>query len=97
MLRLEFSEERVYYGVSRDVSVAGLFFIPEGEEVEVEVGETGYLQLTTGEDVHRFSCQVMRVTAEGLALQITDYPARFGVAISHDLFHSMLTRMRDRQ
>ncbi|MEO5348480.1 MAG: PilZ domain-containing protein [Magnetococcus sp. YQC-3] len=97
LLKLEFSDERHCYGHSRDVSLTGLFFVPEEALPEVEVGEEGRLQLTSGEDVHLFSCQVIRKTHEGVALRITDYPARFGMAISHDVLHSMLARMRSRE
>lgn len=93
LLRLEFSDQRCYYGHSKDVSLTGLFFIPEETVPEVPIGEEGQLQLTAGGEVHLFGCQVIRKTAEGLALQITDHPARFGMAISQDVFHSLLTRM----
>ncbi|MEO5339174.1 MAG: PilZ domain-containing protein [Magnetococcus sp. MYC-9] len=96
MLKLEFSEERCFYGTSRDVSLSGLFFIPEEWPVEVAAGERGHLQLTSGEETHLFSCQVVRKTLDGLALQITDHPAKFGMAISHDVFHSLLTRLREK-
>ncbi len=97
LLKLEFDADRHFYGSSRDVSLTGLFFVPEEAEWAVSVGEKGTLHLTSGDDTHLFACQVMRKTAEGLALQITDHPARFGMAISHDVFHSLLTKMRDKE
>ncbi|MBF0459762.1 MAG: PilZ domain-containing protein [Magnetococcales bacterium] len=93
-LKLEIDEERQFYGSSRDVSLTGLFFVPEEAGPDVMIGEKGTLQLTSGDEVHLFSCQVVRKTAEGLALQITDHPAKFGMAISHDVFHGLLNKMR---
>ncbi|WP_193771290.1 PilZ domain-containing protein [Candidatus Magnetaquicoccus inordinatus] len=95
-LRLLLSDDRSYYGSSRDVSLTGLFFIPESDDIEVIVGERGTLYLRSGEDTHSFACQIVRKTLEGLAIQITDNPAKFGMAISHDVFHSMLHRMREK-
>ena len=95
-LRLQLSEDRTYYGSSKDVSLTGLFFVPEQHDCEAIIGDRGTLYLRSGEETHSFACQVVRKTLDGLAIQITDNPAKFGMAISHDVFHSMLNRMRDK-
>ncbi|MBF0183413.1 MAG: PilZ domain-containing protein [Magnetococcales bacterium] len=96
-LRLQLSDDRTYYGSSKDVSLTGLFFVPERHDVEAMIGERGTLYLRSGEETHSFACQIVRKTLDGLAIQITDNPAKFGMAISHDVFHSMLNRMRDKE
>lgn len=96
LLKLEFSGDRSCYGRCRDISLTGLFFVPEEGLPDVVNGEAGTLQFGSGDELHLFACQVVRKLDDGLAIQITDNPAKFGMAVSHDVFHSLLTSLRVR-
>lgn len=91
-LELAFSGGRRFTGRSKDVSLTGLFFLTSDAVHQVTAKEKGTLRLTSGDDTHTFPCQVIRVTNEGLALYIfPDQQAKFGFALSHDIFHNLQT------
>ena len=89
-LEMIFPDGRHFMVESHDISISGLFVkfadvkIPEVNEKEV-----GTLRVTSGESVHHFSCQVIRVTRTGLALHLTEQQAEFGFAISQDIFFNL--------
>ncbi len=93
-LFLELAENRRIVGYTRDVSMGGLFLAVEHFDVPITAGETGILRLVSGETEQTFPCQVIRVTGQGVALALTDLQARFGLAISHDIFHGMISERK---
>ncbi len=94
-LTLELSKERRIEGYTQDVSLGGLFMTVANPNSNIVAGEIGTLHLLSGSEPQTFPCKVIRVAKKGLALALTDQMAQFGLAISHDIFHQMLSERKD--
>lgn len=89
LLALEFPDGRCFVGQSKDVSLTGLFFQTTEAVTQVAAEELGTLRVTSGDNTYLFPCQVVRVISAGLVLYITDQQAKFGFALSQDIFHNL--------
>ncbi|MBF0141843.1 MAG: hypothetical protein HQL57_05485 [Magnetococcales bacterium] len=81
-------------GKSRDVSLSGVFFVPDAlrDLRLVRHGHRGSLTMSAGEGPLRFPCEVIRVAEGGLALNLHDRQAAFGMAVTQEIFNSLKSR-----
>ncbi|MEO5377279.1 MAG: PilZ domain-containing protein [Magnetococcus sp. DMHC-6] len=88
-------EEIQIIGSTRDVSLSGVFFVPDHPNFERPIrGQQGVLELTMSGETHIFPCQVIRCSAEGIALNLHGKQAFFGMVLTHGIFKEVMDKPR---
>ncbi|MBF0285700.1 MAG: PilZ domain-containing protein [Magnetococcales bacterium] len=89
-LELHLGPEVILTGKTRDVSLNGVFLLTEKTPSMAAVGDHGVLKLHLPDgEVLDFPCRLTRVTQEGVALNLGERAAAFGMALTREIFSDM--------
>lgn len=88
-ITLELSGGRSFSGETRNVSLNGVFLLTGETGGRVQEGDKGRLYVPAPEGRSVFACQVARVAPEGLALEILEHAAAFGMLLTQDIFQQI--------
>jgi signal transduction histidine kinase len=82
-------------GLSQDVSVSGVFISYFGADEGDLLNKTGRLNVLTNEGEMDFSCQVVRATENGFAVNFLNDQNTFGMFVTHDLTLDLLSEINN--
>ena len=91
---LELDSGKKFSGQSVDVSMNGMFLSLPVPPLGVAKRDRGMLKWMAGEEEFSFPCLVIRVTEQGIALQLEKNEAAFGLALTRGIFEEMAARKR---
>lgn len=86
---LELSQGRRLVGTTRNLSLGGLLFEPEGEVGAVEENSTGRIRFVSLNDAQEYPCRVAHCGSSGIGLTILDKAAAFGAALTATLMQNI--------
>ncbi|MBF0427471.1 MAG: PilZ domain-containing protein [Magnetococcales bacterium] len=90
---LEITDGKTFWGISRDVSLRGLFLVTTGVPIGVAVGNTGVLRLTVLNVKKEFPCRVAHVGSNGLGIELFDKGESFGAVLTASLLQDTQIRL----
>ncbi|MBF0126239.1 MAG: PilZ domain-containing protein [Magnetococcales bacterium] len=90
---LELSGGKSLWGITRDVSLRGLFLCTTGVPAGVAVGDTGFLRLTVLNLKKEFPCRVAHVSQQGIGLELHDKGEHFGATLTASLLQETQVRL----
>ncbi|MBF0248186.1 MAG: GAF domain-containing protein, partial [Alphaproteobacteria bacterium] len=94
-LTLLLDDGRNYPGHTRDVSLGGVYIIPDTPGNLPECGMFGHVRFASDHDSLVFPCEVVRVAGGGIGVNFHDKQASFGMFITHDMMLDLLTSINN--
>lgn len=91
---LTFSDDSEFRGVTKDISLSGLFIASTASTQGIEPGHKGELRLTADDDENVFPFAVIRAFPDGLAIQLDKDQAAFGQTMVQEIFQDLKDKPR---
>ncbi|MBF0628259.1 MAG: PilZ domain-containing protein [Magnetococcales bacterium] len=89
---LELANGKSIWGITRDVSLRGVFLATAVAPSAVEKNQVGQLRLNVQNMNQAFPCRVVHVSAQGVGIELHERGEQFGAALTTALMHE--TQMR---
>ncbi|MBF0180262.1 MAG: PilZ domain-containing protein [Magnetococcales bacterium] len=84
---------KTLWGMTRDVSLRGIFLAMAAPPSDVANGATGTLRLTVNTLQKEFPCRVVHVSDQGLGIELNDQGENFGAALTASLLQETQVRL----
>lgn len=90
---LELVSGKSVWGMTRNVSLRGVFFVAANNSSDVETGHEGLLKLNISNSVKAFPCRVVYVRDNGIGLELQQKGIDFGATLTEALMQETLIRL----
>ncbi|HAT49418.1 MAG: PilZ domain-containing protein [Nitrospirae bacterium] len=90
---LELVGGKSVWGMTRNVSLRGVFFVAANNFSDVETGHEGLLKLNISNSVKAFPCRVVYVRDHGIGLELQQKGVDFGATLTEALMQETLIRL----
>ncbi len=90
---LELVGGKTFWGITRDVSLRGLFLNTTGVPIGIQVGDTGVLRLTVLNLKKEFPCRIAHVTGQGIGIELFEHGENFGATLTASLLQETQVRL----
>ncbi|MBF0295790.1 MAG: PilZ domain-containing protein [Magnetococcales bacterium] len=84
---------KTLWGMTRDVSLRGIFLAMAAPPTDVTKGATGTLRLTVNTLQKEFPCRVAHVCDQGVGIELNDQGENFGAALTASLLQETQVRL----
>lgn len=90
---LELPDRKIFYGITQDVSLRGVFLITNDLPNGIETGDKGFLQITITKQPKKFPCMVAHIRNQGIGLKLLDEGIQFGASLTEALMQETHLRL----